>query len=904
MSPRLYLDLLRRESRGARGRMVFFIVCLAVGVAAVVAVAGMSASLDDGIRGQARQLLAADLALAGRQALPPDLEDRLAAAGADAYVALQETVTVVAAPPAADGTPGRSQLVEIKAVGPSARVGDGRDGGGSGTGYPFYGELRLEPDRPLADLLDADSVVVAPALLSRLDLAVGDELRVGGEAFRIAGTVLAEPDNLQVGFAVGPRLFLSLEGLRRADLVQRGSRVRYRALVRMPASTSAEALAGVVEELRDDLGPTWRVESWREAQPSLRQGVRRVDRFLGLVALLSLLVGGIGVAQTVRAWLAGRYDAIAVLKCLGMRPREVLGLYLGHTVLLGLAGSLLGMLAGVAVQLALPYAFPDLIPVELIRPFQPAALARGLLLGLGVAVLFSVPPLVTALRVPPARVLRRDARPLPLARTVYAAAGLALAVGVVAMATFQARSLGLGLAFAGSLVAAAALLTLAGRLLIMAVGRLRAGRRRSGTGAAPSTGGLYVRHGLSALARPGSGTLSAVVALGLGTLVVLAMSLVERHLVSQLDADLPEDAPSAFLVDVQPDQWPGVQELLRREGAEAIDSVPVVMARISTIDGEGLKELTAEAERAAEAARRNGERTGERPDGSQPRRSQANEEDDDSDSDRRWALTREQRLTYMDELPEDNEVVAGALWADPERAEVSVEEGFAADLGVGLGSVLAFDVQGVPLELTVTSLRSVDWGTFGINFFFVVEPGVLDGAPQQRLAAVRLDDAATQRVQDTLALDYPNVTLIQIRQILEKIVAVLERISLAVRFLGGFTVLAGIAILAGAVSASAARRGREVALLKTLGFTRAGVAAIFSVEYAALGLVAGTIGALGGGALAWAVLTRPMEMEWSWFPWPFAAALVGMVLLSVLGGLAASAGALRRRPIEVLRREG
>ena len=760
-------------------------------------------------------------------------------------------------------------------------------------GYPFYGELRLDPDRPLAALLSDHTAVAAPDLLARLGLAVGDELLVGGKPFTVAGSVLAEPDNLQVGLSVGPRLFLSLGGLQRAGLIQVGSRVRYRALVRMPAGTGAGELAAVVERLRTDLAPQWRVESWREAQPSLRQGVARVDRFLGLVALLSLLVGGIGVAQTVRAWLADRLDAIAVLKCLGMRPRQVLGLYLGHTALLGLAGSLLGMAAGVAVQVALPHVFPDLIPPSLVRPFQPLALGRGLLLGLGVAVLFSVPPLVTALRVPPARVLRRDARPLPLARWAYLAAGLALATGVVAMAALQARSLRMGLEFAGGLALATLLLALAARVLIAAVGRLpAAARQRRGD---RRGGAVWLRHGLTALARPGSGTLAAVVALGLGTLVVLAMSLVEHHLVAQLDTDLPKDAPSAFLVDIQPAQWDGVRQLLRDGGAEEIDSVPVVMARISAIDGKGMAELAPPSGEPAAAGGGRGEGGGgggERGEGGRR-----------DDGDRRWALTREQRLTYMADLPADNRVVAGRLWSDPAHPEVSVEEGFAHDLGVGLGSVLTFDVQGVPLNLTVTSIRTVDWGTFGINFFLVVEPGVLDAAPQQRLATVRLPAGATQAVQDRLAALYPNVTLVQIRQILEKIVAVLERIALAVRFLGGFTVLAGIAILAGAVSAAAARRGREVALLKTLGFTRAGVAAVFSVEYAAVGLVAGALGAVGGGVLAWAVLTRGMELEWSWFPLPFAVALAGMVVLSVAGGLAASTNALRRRPIEVLRQE-
>ena len=315
-------------------------------------------------------------------------------------------------------------------------------------------------------------MIAAPELLAASGSRPATRCASADEPFTIAGTVLAEPDDLRVGLAVGPRLFLSLAGLDRAGLVQTGSRIHYRALVRMPPGTSAGALAAAVERLRDDLAPRWRVESWREAQPSLRQGVARVDRFLGLVALLSLLVGGIGVAQTVRAWLADRFDAIAILKCLGMRPREVLALYLAHTLLLGLAGSLLGIAAGVAVQLALPHLFPDLLPVAALQPFQPAALARGLLLGLGVAVLFSVPPLVGALRVPPARVLRRDARPLPLARGAYVGAGAALVAGVAAMATLQAHSLRLGLEFAGGLIAAALLLAGAARLLVAAVGRL------------------------------------------------------------------------------------------------------------------------------------------------------------------------------------------------------------------------------------------------------------------------------------------------------------------------------------------------------------------------------------------------------------------------------------------------
>jgi putative ABC transport system permease protein len=859
-----YARALVRESRGSRGRLTFFIACLAVGVAAVVAVAGLSASLRDGIRREARQLLAADLAVRGNDPIPPAALAAITAIPGARRTDVKETVTVAAAP-GQNGQPGPSQLVELKVV-------DGF--------YPFYGKLELRPARPLYELLAPGTAVVAADLLSHWKLAVGDSLQIGGQTFRIAGSVLAEPDRVGISFTIGPRVFLSGAGFARTHLEDQGSRVSYRALVRLPDGISNAELDAAAERLKQALpGEIYRVETYRQAQPALRQNISRVEKFLGLVALLSLFVGGIGVAQSVRAWLASRLDAIAILKCLGMRPREIFPLYLGQTVLLGLAGSLLGILAGVAVQMTLPRLFPDLIPAELIRPWQPAALLRGLGLGVGVAMLFSLPPLSAVLRVPPARVLRRDAEPLPRHRWVTAATLLALAVGIWGMAALQSGSALLGAQFTGGVAVVTAALAAAAFLVSWGVRRLP----RDLFSLRP-----WLRHGLAALARPGAAASGAIVALGLGVLVVLGMSLVERRITSQLEKELPANAPSAFLVDIQPAQWPGVERLLHQAGGQGIESVPVVMARISAIDGVRTEALTEERERSA--AERNGdERNGERRGG--------------DGGGRRWALTREQRLTYMAQLPKDNKIVAGALWSDPAHAEVSLEQDYANDIGAHLGSTVSFNIQGVPLDLKVTSLRTVNWQTFGINFFLVVEPGVLESAPQQRLAVARLPHGGEQRVQDLLAASYPNVTFLRIREILEKVLKVLRRISLGIRFLGGFTVVAGIAILAGAVSAGSARRGREVALLKTLGMTRRGVAATFAVEYALVGLVAGTIGAVGGTVLAWGIVTRGFQMPWAFAPLTLAAALAGSVLLAVLAGLAASLRALERRPIEVLRAE-
>ena len=859
MRPGLYLRSMQRESRGASGRLLFFAACLAVGVAGVVAVASLGATLDQTIRGEAKQLLAADLVVQGRQPIPPAVAAVLATIPGVRRADVEETITVVAAPPVTGRPgpprpgrprPGRSQLVELKAVGP---------------GYPFYGNLKLEPERPLAALLANDGVVAAPDLLTRLGLQVGDSLKVGQRELRIAGVVLSEPDRMSGAFSLGPRLFLSLDSFHQTGLTGAGSRLLYRALVRLPPEWTREQARSTAERLRQTTGKDgrWNVESYTEAQPSLRRGFQRAERFLGLVALLSLLIGAVGVAQAVRAWVASRLDDIAVLECLGVRPREVLALYVGQTVALALAGSVVGCIAGTLVQWVVPPLLGNLLPAGVVPTVQPLALLRGLALGVAVSALFALAPLLTVLRVPPVRVLRRDAEPLPPRRLAQALLLLVVIAGVLVLASLQAASLDLGARFTAGLAAAAATLGLGAALLR----RLAAGfpRRRVG---------FTSRYGLAALARPGAGTIGAAVGLGLGVLVVVGMWQVESQLAAQLDRDLPVAAPNTFLIDIQPEQWAGVRDVLTRAGATTIESVPIVMARLRAIDGKPVEEIA-----GAEKDERR----------------------------RRWALTREQRLTYLAELPKDNQIVAGKLWSgtrrDPQPAEVSLEKEFADDIGAHLGSRLEFDVQGVPVELWVTSLRTVKWESFGINFFVVVEPGVLDDAPQQRVAAARLPEGTEQGVQDRLAERYPNVTLLRVREILEKVTGVLRRIGLGVRFLGGFTVLAGIAILAGAISASAARRGREVALLKTLGLTRAGVVRVFALEYALLGLLAGVLGAVSGAVLAWAVLTRGMEVHWRLETAPIVAAIAGTVLLAVLAGVAASWGALRRRPIEALRAE-
>ena len=871
MRPGHYARLAGRESRRSRGRIALFMGCIAVGVAAVVLVGGLSTGVADGIRSEGRRLMATDVSVDGRRELPPELNDVVARFAADTgwgpgsieRADLREFVSVVIAQDRK-----RSQLAEIKAV---------------GGGYPFYGGLTLDPPAALADLLTDDTVVAAPELLDRLGLKVGDSLSVGGAPFRVAGTVLEEPDKLSISFTLGPRLFISHAGMKRTALIGLGSRVEYRALFKLPPGSTPEDAARLERRLRDEEpdGDPYRVRTFADAQPALRRSFDRVGRYLGLIGLLSLLVGGVGVAQVARAWLASRMDDIAILRCIGATPREVVTLYLLQVLALALGASVAGALLGTGLHWLLPRVSAGLVPAGLVNPWQPTAVLRGAGLGIAVAVVFTLPLLVGLRRVPPVRVLRRDAEPVRSGWVVQVAgAGFVLA-GVWAAASAQAESLRYGTWFAGGLVVAVAVLALAA----MAVSRAARLLPRD-------AGGLRVRHGLAHLARPGAATVGAIVAMGLGVTFVFATWLVERHLSDQLRSELPADAPSTFFLDVQPDQWQRVESLLRAAGAEAVESRPLVTARFAAVNGVPVAQLV-ERNRGEPPERRDDRSDRERGprDGDRPRP-------------RRWTLTREQRLTYGRELPRGNRVVAGRFPAGPSVPNgISLEENFARDLGVGVGTPLTFDVQGVPVETVVTSLRAIDWRTMGMNFFLFAEPGPLDEAPQQRLATARIPPASQARVQAAVVGEFPNVTVIHIRDVMDKVMAVLRNIGLGIRALGAFTVAAGVIVLGGTVAATQARRAREVALLKTVGMTRRDVVTVFSVEYALTGTVAAAVGVAAGSLLAWAVLTRLMDLEWEARAVEMLGAIGATALLSVAAGLVASARALAAKPVEVLRSE-
>ncbi|MET0391074.1 MAG: FtsX-like permease family protein [Polyangiales bacterium] len=838
--------MLVRQGRAARGRFAFFVACIAAGVAAVVGVAALSDAVEHGIAARSRELLGGDLALEGRSQLPeiaPLLPEpmRRRLVAQNALCVLSSVVR---------NSRGQSRLAELKAI------ADPRS-------YPLVGALTLTPPQPLAALLNDDSVLVARSFLEAGELAVGDSLYVGGVAFRVAGVIEREPDPLDVSFVYGARVLMTRAGLDRTQLLGLGHRVRYRNALRFDARTTLpelEALKTALEKQVPGGGSYVRVETHADAQPALRNTLDRARHYLALIALLSLLIAASGVAQIVSAWLAQVTPETAVLRCLGLRPRDVLRLYVVQIVWLALLGSVSGALLGTFVPLLVARGYPDMVPPGgMAVPWW--AIARGCGLGVVMACVFSLPPLLSVYRVSPARVLRADAEPLPITRRLRVMTFGVLALSVLLAAWAQTESLMRAAAFSGGLVAITTLSWLAARGLLWAIARL------------PRTAlPAEVWHGASAWLRPGAGLVASSVALGIGNLVVLSIGLVQDIMSRELVSALPADAPSVFMLDIQSDQWPDVERLARDARGSQLQQAPVVMARLSAVDGRPVDDLVHERAR------------------------------DKGDEEReRWVLTREQRITSLRELPDNNQVVAGELWKQPGVNEISVETEFARDLGAGLGTRLRFDVQGVPVDFVVTSLRKVEWRRFAVSFFLVAKPGVLDDAPKFLLGAVRLPREREQHFQDELAKLHPNITVVRVRELLERAADLVGQLGFALSVLGLFGVVVGSIMLAGSIAAGQLRRAREVALLKTLGLTRARIITLFAVEYALLGAVAGITSAASAYALTLAFTRVVLDLNALPSIKTCLAGAAALCVLAVLAGLLASTRALRVPPLTVLR---
>jgi putative ABC transport system permease protein len=831
-----------RDARAGRARLALFATTVMVGVAALVAISGFSATLEDAVVREAKTLLGADLVISRQQ--PWDAEDQAWLQPLQAETLRRVRLSSMAVFPRT----GESRLVEVVAVEP---------------GYPFYGELVTEPPAAVSSLGVPGDALIDRTLMLQYDLAPGDEIRLGQATFRIAGGLVRVPGEAPAAALVAPPVFVPLSQLDATGLLAFGSRASFSLLLRTARSQPEldDWLAANREELR---ARSARAETAARRQERIGRMLDDLYRFLHLGALAALLLGALGVASAIHLHVQRKLSLVAVLRCLGVPPRVAPRIYLAQATAIGLAGSLAGAALGVAIQVALPLALEPFLPLQVGFSWQPLAIGQGVLTGSLVAVLFALPPLLSLRRVPPLLALRATALHEGLGRggTPALVHGL-LAAGVVAAAMLQTRDALTGLAISAALgVVLAALWGLARTM--------RAVARRVISASWP----YPWRQGVANLYRPGNQTLVVLVGLGFGAFVLMTLYVSQATLLGGVQTLSRENRADLLLFDVQSDQVEGVREVLRETQVEVDQQFPIVPMRLRSLRGVMADTI-------------------------------------DDPKIPRWALRMEYRVTYGATLRPIEEIVAGA-W-EPQGspigsgspAPISLERELAETLQVGLGDELVFDLQGVEVPTRITSLRQVDWEEAQPNFFVLFPAGVLEDAPQQTVfvgwAGTPERSAIAQR---RLVERFPNVSVVDLGTILRTIESVLDKVRFAVRFLAGFALAAGLAVLVVSLSLSALQRRRESVLLRTLGASRPQLRRIALVEFAALGGLAAAAAAVLATGAGWALARWGFDAELV-VPWRgLAAVAAGLTAATVVIGLLASRRTVRRPPLEVLRAEG
>jgi putative ABC transport system permease protein len=830
-----------RQARGAWRHFILLGGCVALGVAALVVVGSFAATLNATLAREAKTLTGGDLEIRAARAFDAETTAALdeLRARGASVVAVRELVAM------ARGADGRASLVELKA--PDA-------------GYPLYGALVTTPAASLPTLLADDGAVLQREALDRLGVRVGDRIALGAATFTVRGIVDREPDRAASLVTLGPRVFVAGEALARTGLVRVGSRVRYRVLVRLPAALAAREVREAVARRIADAGV--RVASYDEAQPGLRRFFSQLASYLGLVGLASLLVGGIGVASSVATFVRRQAPTIAILKALGADSRTLLATFLWQTLTVGALASLAGGLVGIALQPLLIRLVAGLVPFTLEPRVETLTLVRGLVMGVLTTLLCAIWPLLAVRSVRPSLILRRDVDAAPARGRRPWAAALPIAAGLVALSLWQAGSLKLGGIFLGAAVAAVVTLLAVARGLVSAARRL------------PRVPWPAWRQGIGSLRRPGGQPARVIVALGAGVMLLVAVALMQGSLDAQIDHERRREAPSFFFIDVQPDQREAFTQVVARAGGGVTPRLtPIVRARLAAVNGTPV---------TRDLVRR---RVGEDREGA-------------------FYYTREYALTWSDAPPPGNVVTRGRWWGpEPGSARISVEDAMAKQLGVDVGGRLTFDVQGVPIEAEVTSLRKVDWQSLNTNFFVIFSPGALDGAPVSFVATTRTSAADESAVQSAVAAAFPNVTAIPVRDVLERVGAVLGDIAVAIRVMATFTVATGLVVMGGALSATRYQRLYESVVLRTLGATRGAVARAFAVEYACLGAAAGVGGTALAAVLAWIVLRFVLDSPWHLAPAALLGGVAASVVLAITVGFVATWRLLGAKPLPVLRRE-
>jgi putative ABC transport system permease protein len=852
--------MIAREMRSSWRRLLFFFICIAVGVGAIVALRSVIQSVRQTFAGEARSLITADAIITSNQVITPELaasiDRRLEEAGATSIRSIEIATMVRGAGAAA----GRTRMVELRAVEP---------------GFPFYGRMTLAGGQPFThDLLANGGVLVRPELQAQLGVQVGDTLAIGEGQFEIRGIIESEPGRRLGAFSLGPRVFVSLQDFEKTGLLTFGSRASHQRLVKVPDDT----LDALVASLRGDFSNQFaRVRSYKATEDDIGENFARAEDYLSLVGLVIVILGGIGVSSVTRVFVQQKIRSIAVLKCVGARSSQLLVIYLAQVIILGLAGSGLGVVLAAIAIAAIPSALAAAATpgVTIDYGVTGPAVLQGLGIGLLVSVLFALVPLLEVRHVKPSRLLRDEAASARPDLVQVLAIGL-VATGLVLLTVWQAGSWRIGLVVTVGLASTALVLNLAGVLLIRLIRPLARSRW------------FALRHAVLQLSRPGSQVRIVLLAVGLGSFFIIGVRSLQENLIAQFAVDLSPEAPDMFLLDIQSDQVDAIRAAVtarQDQGSPPPRLIPVLRARVVAVRGGDVQLENYEDVRG------------------------------------RGSLAREYTITYRSTLESNERIVDGEFWfgspapgpapgtAAPGgliTTEVSIEESIRDRFGIKVGDTMRFDVLGRTLEARVTSVRHVEWAdSRSGGFMFVFRPGVLDQAPHGSIAFFRgpSDPLARGRLQGELVAVAPNVSVIDGREILQTIKTVVDNVTLAVTVVGSLVVLSGLLILIGAVAMTKFRRIYEAAIFKTLGATRRVIASVLLVEYGLLGALSGAIGSLGAIGLTWGISRFALDIPFTPLPLLTLGGVVVTAVLVAVVGITSSWDVLQRKPLGTLRGE-
>ena len=830
-----------RDSRRNRARLFLFVSAVVAGIAALTAVRSFSVNLTRDIDREAKTLLGADLLIDARHPAPDTLLETYVPEGSQG-ASIVNFLSMVRFP-----SNGGTRLSQIRAI-------EGN--------YPFYGIWKSEPENSWKSFREGKKALVEHALMLQYGIKPGDSIQIGNVTFVIEGDLLSSPGRAGIASAIAPVVFIPQAWLDSTGLVQKGSRVDYQYYYQIPAGIDVDALLDPKEKKMEDAGLNY--ETVNSRKRSLGAAFGNFGTFLNLVGFIALLLGCIGVAGAVHIYINDKLPTVAILRCLGASGRKAFYIYLVQVAGIGLLGAILGAVLGSLVQKILPILVRDLLPIENVSTeFSWSAVGQGVLLGLAVAVLFALLPLTGILQTSPLRTLRASVdEPTTTGRLLRWGVYALISASVLGFTWWLVRDWQQTLYFIGGLAAAFLMLYGLAALFTWLLRRFF-----------PKKWSYVWRQGIANLFRPQNQTLLLVVTIGLGTMLLSTLFLVQNLLLKQVAFSGSGSQPNMVLFDIQSNEKDSVAALVTRNSMPLMQQVAVVTTRVETIDGQTKQQ----------------------------------DELDTLKSKPRWVWDREYRVTFRDSLIDTEEIIEGA-WVGTHEAgtpvPVSISDNLQQGMKATIGTRIVFNVQGARIETVVASVRKVNFNRVQTNFMVVFPNGVLEKAPQFHVVVTKVSSAEQSATfQSELVRRFPGVSAIDLTQILRSVDEVLRKVSFVIRFMAMFSILTGLLVLISSIYQGKFARIRESVLLRTLGASRRQILSINAIEYFLLGALACFAGVGLSVAGAWAlskfVFQIPFEPEW----WPLLLTFASITGLTVLMGLFNSREVVNKPPLEVLRNE-